>query len=347
MAQGNARSKKVFFPSDEEFGSPKAKGVSTIPGSQLNKNLKEEVNPGDPDDKEATTKGEMDEPEDEKEGSADEDQDEVTILGVPEPQIGPEEDPDLIRSCLQKRIGLYLDDSMIASQLRCSILGLGRGIMEPSRKDVESSPIFQLRSPKDGEKNISNISGLWISLLADSNVLGDGHPKEFMPPKGWPKIYSWETFQKNALEIVSKVWSNQKNHPSLVVVVPPEEAKLSKSYFLDRLHKRSSISQVSIYYEDAGTHRQCRKQYCFCGYCGVVSMNEDSGYSHMRKHLAAEFLCGGCLNFKDPLPKNMGFHLEVCEPCKQARREHGIKESPDSPTQKSKKKRGKKKKVAQ
>ena len=47
-------------------------------------------------------------------------------------------------------------------------------------------------------------------------------------------------------------------------------------------------------------------------------MNKDAGFSHMRKHLGVEFLCRGCLEFKEVLPKNMSFHMEVCEPCVKA-----------------------------
>ena len=68
------------------------------------------------------------------------------------------------------------------------------------------------------------------------------------------------------------------------------------------------------------------KKYCFCGYCGVISMNEDSAFSHMRKHLGVEFLCGGCLNYKDLIPKNMGLHMRVCLTCRMTRRERGLKD---------------------
>ena len=215
--------------------------------------------------------------------------------------------------------------------------------MEPTRKQVEDSPIFRLRGPKEGDRTISNIAGHWISILANSNVLGDKHPKVYKPPEGWPKIYSWETFKAKASEVATKLWHNKKSYPSIVVVIPPEETEFRKSYFLNRLHRVSSIGRISVYYEDAKTRKQRRKQYCFCGYCRVVSMNEDSGFSHMRKHLRVKFVCGGCLNYKDPIPKNMGLHMQVCLPCCATCKARGLDEI-ELPSKSSKRKKGRSKK---
>ena len=55
-------------------------------------------------------------------------------------------------------------------------------------------------------------------------------------------------------------------------------------------------------------------------------MNEDSGFSHMRKHLGVEFVCGGCLNYKDPIPKNLGLHMQICIPCQARRRAQGLED---------------------
>ena len=80
-------------------------------------------------------------------------------------------------------------------------------------------------------------------------------------------------------------------------------------------------------------------------------MNEDSGFSHMQKHLGVEFLCGGCMDYKDAIPKNMSFHMEVCPPCIQAQKEHGVKESQpqskNSQNKKEKKQKGKRRNEAQ
>ena len=255
----------------------------------------------------------------------------------------------MVTNRLQTRINLYSNDKMVANWVRCSILNLKKSAMEPTRQQIETSPIFRLRGPKEGGKTISNIAVHWISILANSNVLGNKHPKVYKPPEGWPKIYSWETFRSKALEVASKLWRNKRSSPSIVVVIPPEETEFRKSYFLNRLHKTSSIRQISVYYQDKETAKQRRKQYYFCSYCGVVSMNEDSGFSHMRKHLGVEFLCGRCLNYKDPIPKNMGLHMQVCLACRTTRKEHGLKDielpTKGSKCKKEKSKKGRKKKA--
>ena len=256
--------------------------------------------------------------------------------------LRPNEDPDLVTNRLQTRINLYSNDKMVANWVRCSILSLKKSAMEPTRKQIETSPIFRLRGPKEGGKTISNIAVHWISILANSNALGNKHSKVYRPPEGWPIIYSWETFRSKAPEVASKLWCNRRSCLSIVMVIPPEETEFRKSYFLNWLHRTSSIRRISIYYQDKETGKQRRKQYCFCGYCRVVSMNEDSGFSHMRKHLGVEFLCGGCLNYKDPIPKNMGLHMQVCLTCRTTHKERGLKDI-ELPTKGSKRKKEKSK----
>ena len=330
---------KVTFASDDDLGSPLARNkVDASEPQQNGKDLKDEEGPDEgrddedePEDEptgiEGAKGGNLRELEEDEESSSDSDGDEEDdVLEEPRESLGSNEDPDLVTNRLQTRINLYAGNKMIANRIRCSILNLKRNAEEPTRMEIESSPIFKLRGPKEGDKTISNIAVHWISVLAHSNILGDRHPNAFKPPEGWPKIYSWETFRAKASEVASKLWRNRRTPPSIVVVIPPEESEFRKSYFLNRLHKISSINRISVYYEDAKTRKQRRKQYCFCGYCGVVSMNEDSGFSHMRKHLGLEFVCGGCLNYKDPIPKNMGLHMQVCTPCRAVRKARGLKE---------------------
>ena len=157
----------------------------------------------------------------------------------------------------------------------------------------------------------------------------------------WPTIYSWESFRKYAPNTVKEVWSQKRNRPSLVVLVLADMPEVPVSYLLDSFHKRESIRQKSIYYVNTQTGVNERKQYCFCSYCGVLSKNEEAGFSHMRKHLGVEFLCRGCLKFKEALPRNMSLHMEVCEPCIKAQVEKGVQITPAS-SRKGEKKGGKK-----
>ena len=348
---------KVTFASDDDLSSPLARSKPDASVSQQNGGKPD--NDDDPDDEPTEVDGDDDEPtdiegakvgnqkdlEEDEEGSSDSDEEEEDdVLEEPKESLGSSEDPDLVTNRLQARINLYAGDKIVANRVRCSILDLRKDAEEPSRMEIEASPIFRLRGPKEGDKSISNIAVHWITILANSNILGNKHPNAFKPPEGWPKIYSWETFRAQAPEVASKLWRGRRTSPSIVVIIPPEESEFRKSYFLNRLHKIGSIKRVSVYYEDEKARKQRRKQYCFCGYCGVVSMNEDSGFSHMRKHLGVEFVCGGCLNYKDPIPKNMGLHMQVCTPCKVVRRACGLKDLV-LPTKSSKqKKKGKSKK---
>ena len=184
--------------------------------------------------------------EDEESSSDSDEEDKDDVWEDPKGNLGSNEDPDLVTNRLQMRINLYSNDKMVANRVRCSILNLKKSAMEPTRKQIENSPIFALRGPKEGDKTISNIAVHWTSILANSNVLGDKHPKAYKPPEGWPKIYSWETFRSKASEVASKLWRNRRSTPSLVAVIPPEETEFRKSYFLNHLHKTSSIRWISV-----------------------------------------------------------------------------------------------------
>ena len=162
----------------------------------------------------------------------------------------------MIKNRLQKRISLYTSDKLIASQIWCDILGLKGGVSQPSRKQVEGSPVFQLRGPKQGDKTISNISGHWISILADYKALGDAPLGQFKPPEGWPTVYSWESFRKYAPNVVKKLWVQRKNRPSLVVLVPSDLAEVPASFFLENLHKLESIRRKSVYYVETSMGSQ-------------------------------------------------------------------------------------------
>ena len=97
--------------------------------------------------------------EEETSSSSKEEEDELSVLEPPEIKVGKEEDANLVKNRLQKRISLYTSDKLIASQIQCTILGLKGGVSQPSWKQIENSLIFQLRGPKQGDKTISNISG--------------------------------------------------------------------------------------------------------------------------------------------------------------------------------------------
>ena len=100
-----------------------------------------------------------------------------------------------------------------------------------------------------------------------------------------------------------------------MVIIPADAEELDSSYFLTNLHNLDYINWKSVHYNNTKTGEKCCKQNCSCLYCGVFSMNTVSGYSQMQKHLGVDFLCGGCLAFKDSSIKHMNLHIETCEPC--------------------------------
>ena len=304
------------FHSDEDPTSPEAKRKPNIqplkPASkktgQKSKKKSEEVTNKE-DGEEAT------------DGSDDSDSGtEMELLGKEEVvKVGPSDHPALVKARLQKRIEVYIDDRTVARIVRGSIMGLESN-KELSRIEIEVDKTFKLRGPKDGPKSITNISKHWVSHLADLNVLGEAPIKEFEPIKGWPQIYTWENFAKHANDIATGGLWSRRAKPSLVVIVPADSPKLTSSYFLTLLHKEKSITRKSVYYRKVEPDgKKFRVQYSFCAYCGVLSMNKRSGYSHLRKHLGVEFVCGGCLGYKDSDPLHISAHMETCAPCIKAR----------------------------
>ena len=124
---------------------------------------------------------------------------------------------------------------------------------------------------------------------------------------------------KHAKDIATGGLWNRRAKLSLVVIVRADSPPLKSSYFLTLLHKEKSITRKSVYYFLNKTNEEkVRVQYSFCAYCGVLSMNKNSGYSHLRKHLGVEFVCGGCLGYKGSDPLHVSAHMETCAPCVKA-----------------------------
>ena len=205
--------KKVAFSSDEEF-SPKAKnkpGVSLTEPTEKKALEKNKADNGEGEPRKVEDPSNDDEPNNEEESSSSsEEEEEMSVLEPTNIKVGKEDDANLVTNQLQKRISLYMANKIIASQVWCSILGLKAGISQPSQKQIESSPLFQLCGPKQGDKTISNISGHWVSLLADSKVLGDAPLGEFKPPSNWSAIYLSESLRKYAPDVVKDIWPQKR-----------------------------------------------------------------------------------------------------------------------------------------
>ena len=306
------------FASDEDLNSPEAKRKSLIPPPKPSSKKVEQKSKGTSE--EVTTQ-----PNQKGEECSDDSGDSDSGLGTGVSgkeevvKVSSTDNPALVKARLKKRMDVYQDDRTMARLVRGSIMGLKTN-QEPTQEAIESNKTFKLRGPKEAPKGITNISKHWVSRLADLSVLGEAPIEEFVPREGWPQVYTWSDFAKHAPAIASGVIWGRKGKPSLVVIVPADSLELPSHYFLSLLHKEESITRKSVYYfEDPTDKERTRVQYCFCAYCGVLSMNRNSGYSHLRKHLGVEFLCGGCLSFKDSDPSHINDHMETCSPCVKAR----------------------------
>ena len=86
---------------------------------------------------------------------------------------------------------LYLQDSDGVQEVQGYILGLDKGI-KPTRRQVNQSPLFKLRPPPPGEEKNPGVivADYWIEILTEEGMLGDCHPKDYLPPEGYGKLYT-------------------------------------------------------------------------------------------------------------------------------------------------------------
>ena len=95
--------------------------------------------------------------------------------------------------------------------------------------------------------------------------------------------------------------------PSLITLMNHQMAQIAKYHFLSCLHNMATLKKGSI-----GLGED-QKQFSCCPYCGVRGENQDSAYSHARRHLNYELLCESCLTFHTFSTGNMMRHIKVCE----------------------------------
>ena len=206
---------------------------------------------------------------------------------------------------------LFMQDSELAQEVRGCILGLDPNL-RPTKRQVNRSPIFKLRPPPPGEEKmpLTNVSEYWIDILSDEGALGDRHPKEYKPPEGYGKLYTWDGIRTHCSTALN-AWKDDQTPGSLILLVPAlaSGTRIGGDYGLSNFHEvEDSLKKATI-----GRGEKTRKQFGFCVYCGVRYENQDTLYNHIRRHIDLEFLCESCLSAVSTSPKQMASHMNKCK----------------------------------
>ena len=204
----------------------------------------------------------------------------------------------------------YEQDTLRAKLIRGRILGLPEGQL-PTQEQIDASENFALHPPQPQEKeekakvDMIDVHSHWLSYIEEEEALGDCPPKGFEPPGEWPKLYTAEGLKEYVPEAVEK-WGKGPL-PSLIVLINHRMALIPKYHVLGCLYNTEALKKGSI---SAGKDW---KQFACCPSCGVQGKNQESMYSHMRRHLHYKLLCESCLEFHTFATGYMNKHVETCE----------------------------------
>ena len=217
--------------------------------------------------------------------------------------------PEDLKTLNDVRWRLYRKDFKSVDKVQARILKLDEG-EEPTRKQIETSPIFQLRkasSSSDKSKSFpASIGKHWIPYLEKKGLLANCKPRDWVPRDGWLPLYKRLDVTNYVSRIDSLLRKDKEKYPLIAVVPPNLNFRGEKEYIIKELHFLDSLNRVQI-----GTGED-KKQVAFCPYCGVRSENKLSSVSHARKHLGIGYLCGGCFLKMYKTPSSLVTHLESC-----------------------------------
>ena len=217
--------------------------------------------------------------------------------------------PEDLKTLNDVRWRLYHKDFKSVDEVRARILKLDEG-EEPTRKQIETSPIFQLRkassSSNESKSFPASIGKHWIPYLEKKGLLANCKPRDWVPRDGWLPLYKRSDVTYYISRIHSLLRKDKEKYPLIAVVPPNLNFGGEKEYIIKELHFPDSLNRVQI-----GTGED-KKQVAFCPYCGVMSENKLSSVSHARKHLGIGYLCGGCFLKMYKTPSSLVTHLESC-----------------------------------
>ena len=205
----------------------------------------------------------------------------------------------------------YEKDNIWAKLVRGRILGLPEGQL-PTQAQIDASDIFTICPPQPQEDkeerakvDVIDMHSYWLPYLQEQEALGDCPPNEFEPPADEPKLYTAEGLREHVPEAVKK-WGKDPLL-SLITLVNHQMALIPKYHLLRCLYNMEDLKKGSI---GAGKDR---KQFACCPSCGVWGKNQESTYSHMRRHLHYELLCESCFDFHTFATGHMNRHVKACE----------------------------------
>ena len=157
----------------------------------------------------------------------------------------------------------------------------------PSRRDIDTSSHFIPRVAASESDLPEVITNHWLPILRREGLLVECPLDQLTAPADWVPLYTHEGLQKYLPAVLSSFTS--QGTPSLTAVVPPEfRVGTDKEFLLSNFHHHQCLMRQL--FSLAG---RCR-QLAFCPYCGVINENSYTAFSHMRKHLDLQFICGGC-----------------------------------------------------
>ena len=190
------------------------------------------------------------------------------------------------KDILPKRYEIFTSDHDWVQSVRGSLLGLEAGTT-PSRRDIDNSSRFIPRAAASKSDLPEVITNHWLPILRREGLLVECPPDQFTAPADWVPLYTCEGLQKYLPAALPSFPS--QGAPSLTAVVPPEfHVGTDKEFLLSNFHRHQCLVRQSFNLEGR------RRQLAFCPYCGVINENSDTAFSHVRKHLDLQFVCGGC-----------------------------------------------------
>ena len=190
------------------------------------------------------------------------------------------------KDLLPRRYEVFASDYEWVQRVRGSLLGL-EADDSPSRRQIECSSHFQLRTAASEMEPSEVIAEHWLDNLRSDGILVECPPDQFTAPADWIPLYTSEGLQQYLLAALSAFPS--QGVPSLIAVAPPEfHVGSDKEFLLCNFHQHGCLVRQSFTSEG-----KCR-QLAFCPYGGVINENSDTVLSHVRKHLDLQFVCGAC-----------------------------------------------------
>ena len=145
----------------------------------------------------------------------------------------------------------------------------------------------------------------WLPILRREGLLVECPPEQFTVTGDWIPLYTHEGLQKYLPAALSAFPS--PGILSLVAVAPPEFCVgPNKEFLLCNFHCHGCLVRQSFNLEG-----RCR-QLAFCPYCGVINKDSDTALSHVRKHLALQFVCGGCFSQSFLNGPALNKHMKDC-----------------------------------